>query len=103
MLFDGLWYSVNCNADSQKPKAEQHSKQDLAPCVNASRDDDWNRKYYEYGIDDCAANSHGEELCHTLTALRSWIRNDLPVVRDWLAFGQSAHYDGHKGSRKNAS
>lgn len=103
MLFDGLGYPVDRNTDGQEPEAKQHGKQDLASCRNASRDDDWDREKDEYDIDDCATDSHSKELCHALTALRSWIRNDLPVVGYWSTLSESAHNYGHKGSCKNTS
>lgn len=103
MLVDGLGNSVNGYANGQKPKAKQHGEQNLSFGRNPGREDDWNRKYNERDINDCAANAHCEELHEALTALWSWVRNDLPIVRYRMTFRKVAHYDRHKGSRKNAS
>jgi hypothetical protein len=103
MLLDGLGDSVNGDANGQKAKAEQHGEQNLSFGSNSSREDDWNREYDERDINDCAADSHCEKLREALTALWPWIRNDLPIVSYRMAFCKVAHYDGHKGSRKNAS
>lgn len=103
MLLDGLGDSVNGDANGQKPKAEQHGEQDFSFGSNPSRKDDWNRKNDERDINDCAADSHCEELREALTALWSWVRNDLPIVRYRMALRKVAHYNGHKGSHKNAS
>lgn len=103
ILLDSLGDSVNGDANGQKAKAKQHGEQNLSFGSNPRREDDWNRKYNERDINDCAADAHCEELREALTTLWSRIRNDLPIVRYRMAFRKVAHYDGHKGSHKNAS
>ena len=55
--------------------------------------DDRDRKGDEEYIGDDVGDAHGEQLRVALSALRSWIRYDLPVVGSGVALCQCGNED----------
>lgn len=55
-------------------------------CGHARPDDDRDGKCHEEEIGDDVGRAHRRQLGITKAALGTWIRNDLPVVRERLAF-----------------
>ena len=55
--------------------------------------DNWNWEADENNIRNHVAGAHGHELSDALSAHRSWVWNDLPVVIERLTFGEGCDDD----------
>ena len=61
-------------------------------------EDDGNGEADEDDVGDDIACGHCNELRYSLSAHRARVWNDLPVMVEWLAFGQSRNDDCDEGN-----
>lgn len=59
-----------------------------------------NREDDEGDVRKDVQDTGSEELRVALSALRTWVRNNLPIVKEWLAGGQVTNYCSDEGGRK---
>jgi hypothetical protein len=65
--------------------------------VKIGPDDDRDREEDEKRVRYDICSTHRDELRVALPTLRSWIRNNLPIMCDWLALGECSDEDCEEG------
>jgi hypothetical protein len=93
-------YAKAGNDYEDEGQAEEEAERNLPPGAHAGTPDYRDRENDEEYVGNDIRYSHGEQMGVALTTFGSRIRNDLPVVADRLALGESRNEDGDKGEHK---
>jgi hypothetical protein len=97
---DDKWYSSASDNDENNGEGEKGGKGKLPLKRHHRPEDDGNREGDKQDVCNNIGNPHGKELCVALSALRSWIRDNLPVLPERVAFCQCSNEYSNEGDEE---
>ena len=86
--------AVDGDSHEDERQREEDAKRNLAFDRHVGLDDDGKREADEDQVGDYIGHAHRQKLSVALSAVRTWIRGNLPVAGEGLAFDERGHDDG---------
>lgn len=98
-MYDG-GHTVSGDANEEEGQGEEGANGYLAMERHCRAYNDGYGKGDEKDVGDDVADTHDEELGIACPAAWTGVRCDLPVVREWLTFGERGDHDSTEGNNQ---